>query len=313
MATEKTISSAAISLDNFTTAALASSLEETFADNANSSANSFTQQALYPRTNLSKAQRSKTWRSADTGTRAHCAVAFDLGVGKAPGVFAIVDSNLSYAGALASGDSSSLTVKPNNSTISATQIILQASTQSNFATAIDFTYSIYDQDSDNKILRFYLDKDNSGNAMSAYGYRYWRIVLHKSSAIETYFEIGQIYLGALTEIAPEIGSLSYKQKDPSRVSTSYNGARYSDKLKPFRTIDFSIKHIEDSAEAIPLQRIAASAGGVSQGVLDLSAWSSDASRKASDVYFGTLSNSGFSWKAQFQRRRTVTFSFVEAK
>jgi len=314
MATEKTISSAAISLENFTTASSASVLEETFADNANSSSNSFTQQALYPRSNLSKAQRSKTWRSADTGTRAHCAVAMDLGSGKVPGVLAIVDSNLSYAyGAVLSGDSSTLTVKPNNSTISASQIMLQASNSSNFATSVDFTYSTYDQDPDNKVLRFYLENDNSSNSMSAFGYRYWRLVLHKSSAAETYFEIGQLYLGAVTEIAPEIGSLQYKQKDPSRVSSSYSGARYSDKLKPVRTINFSIKHIEDSAEAIPLQKIAASAGGVSQGILDISAWSTDAVRKASDVYYGALAQSGFNWKAQFQRRRTVSFSFVEAK
>lgn len=316
MATEKTISSAAMSFENFLTRASARALDETNANQNSATTNLSTEQNLYPRKNIVSPQRSKTWRSSDTGVKKHAAIAIDAGSSVAPRLFALVNSNLSYDVATAlisSGQAENLTVSPNSATLAANQVILQGSDSSSFVSAQDFTYSLYEQDSNNAILRFYIDNDNSGSAMPAAGYRYWRVVFNKDSAESSYIELGQFWLGTVTDIAPEIGGLSSKQKDNSVISTSYSGAQYSDKITPIRTISFTIKHTEDSAEAIPLQKLAASAGATSEVIIDISAWSSDATRKSADTYYGRLSSQGFGWSAKFQRRRTIKFSFAEAK
>jgi len=316
MASEKTISSAAVSFENFCTKTSASVISETFPDNSNTTVSLSTEQSLYPRKNLISPQRSKKWRSADSGSRSHVAIAIDLGASKVPGLLALVDSNLSKSSAdnfVSAGVTENLTVRPNSASLSPTEILLQGAVSSDFSTAQDFKYSLYDQDSLNGVIRYYLDTDESGSAINSSGYRYWRLVVNKHSFADAYFQLGQLWLGQVTNIAPEIGGLSLKQADASPFSTAYNGARFSDKISPIRSIGIEIKHLPDSTEAIPLQNIAASSGATEEVILDISAWSSDVVRKASDTYYGRLESNGFQWSAQFQRRRTVKLSFVEAR
>ena len=315
MATEKTISSAAISFANFMTSSSSSALTETAAEHG-SSTNMSTEQSLYPRSNLTSPQRSKTWRSSDTGVKKHVAIAMDAGSYRIPTVFALVNSNLSYNTAVflvAGGATETLTVQPNERTITATQIMLQGSNSSSFANSQDFTYNLYEADSDNGVLRFYIDKDDDNAAIGGLGLRYWRVVFNKDSTASPYVELGQFWLGTVTEIAPEIGSLKSTQNDPSPVSASYGGTQYYDSIDPVRTINFGVKHAEDAAEVIPLQKLAAASGATREALIDISAWSTDATRKASDTYYGRLTKSGFKWTAKFQRRRSVQFSFVEAR
>ena len=315
MATESTISSAAISFSNYTTDAQASVVTSTFPNSSATSTDSFTQQALYPRKNLISGQRSLGWRSADTGSRQHFGIAFDLGSAKTPGVFALINSNLSAtlgAAAVSAGETN-LSVAPNSLALTAQQVLLQGSATSNFAATQDFTYTLYAEDENNKIQKFYVGNDNSGAAASAY--RYWRVVAHKEAIIKTYAEVGNIWLGEVTAIAPEIGSLKSTLNDASVSSASRSGAVYSDRIKPLRAISFAMKHTDDLTEAIPLQKLAASAGSTREVLLDISAWSTDSldatkTRKGSDVYYGRL-KSGFNWSAKFQRRRSVSFSFME--
>lgn len=315
MATEKTISSAAISFDNFMTSSSAAALPETAAEQS-SSTNMSTEQSLYPRSNLTSPQRSKTWRSADNGTKTHAAIGMDSGTLRIPEVFALIDSNLSYSvGALliAGGAAETLQVAPNNAALTATQVMLQGSNSSAFSATQDFTYNLYDADSHNGVLRFYIDKDDGGTALPAFGYRYWRVVFNRDSTAASYIELGQFWLGTVTDIAPEIKSLRSKQNDASAISASYSGAQYVDKIKPIRSIEFGIEHAEDAAEAIPLQKLAASSGATSEALIDISAWSSDSTRKSADTYYGRLRGTGFSWSANFQRRRSVKLAFVEAR
>ena len=317
MATEKTIPSAAMSFGNQVTDSTASVLSTTSADQNNSQANSTTEQVLYPRNNLLKPQRTATWRTTDPGEeREHAAIAVDLGHLFVPSIFALVNCNLGYSAGVyweATALARNLTSSPNSTIVTPTQILLQGSNLSSFSGSTqDFKYTLYDQDFNNKVLRFYLDKDESGVAMPAGGYRFWRVVINAYSSLNSYVEIGQIWLGGVVNIAPEIGSLGSKQKDPSVISTSYAGAQYVDKLPTQRSIALGINHLPDEDEAIPLQKLAASGGTASEVLLDISAWSSSSVRKASDTYYGRLSPSGFNWSAKFQRRRTVNFAFEEA-
>tara|TARA_Y100000385_G_scaffold247504_1_gene267622 strand:+ start:775 stop:1731 length:957 start_codon:yes stop_codon:yes gene_type:complete len=318
MAAEKSVSAGAVSLGNYLTGSAVRIVDSNRANGSSTSENSYSEQAFYPGANLTSSQRSKKWRSKSSSSDKLTSVAFDLGAAKTPGVFALVDTNLQYSATLGVANS----ILPSG-TVNTNQVVLQGSSSSTFSTVQQFTYEFYQPDPINGVVRFYVNTDDSGAAVSAH--RYWRVIFPDTSnggiSVARYFEAGEIWLGPLDEIRIEHNSISVNQKDQSPKSVSYSGAAYFDKLKTIRSITVQLKHVSDTSEeqgytsSLALQEKMASIGYTDSVLLDISAYNTEtsatANRKKLDVYYCKIARA--SWKASMQKRRSVALTFEESR
>lgn len=239
----------------------------------------------YPKTNLSNPLRSKRWRSIGTG---QIDLDFDLGSSQLPTVFALVDSNLSAS----------------------QTITIYASASSVFSSGETYTYtSVTYTQSQAGIIRIYLGNPDSGSATAR---RYWRVRLPNAGTSATYHELGAVWFGTYYSIPIDLGA-SNKIIDQSKVSVSYSGARYFDRIRTYRDIDFNVPLTREADGLFTFERALEVCGGSSYVLLDMYGWTTDTAKKASSAYYGTLDiRGGISLTTRFQQSADIKLSFSEA-
>lgn len=263
MATEASPSTSIISLSSYTTAAAARIISAT------SAANSYSYQ------NLRTPIRSSTWRSTTTLTDQ--TIAFDLGSAVQPTVFALINNNL-----VSTGSGTTL------------QVVLQSSTAADFGTSLrTYTYTIYEQSSSMKVLRFYVGNPDSSSAVSS---QYWRVTFNAGSAGTnvTYFECGLIWLGTYTTMSFDPG-LNITSEDLSQSGSSLNGSVYFDRIRTVKSADLNSTNIAN-ASALSIKEALDVVGSSRYVFVDTYAHLSNVSQKSHGAYYGLLDKISMSHK-----------------
>lgn len=147
---------------------------------------------------------------------------------------------------------------------------------------------------------------------------FWRLTFPASGVldsdsdgvIDTYHEVGAIWLGNYTELPVDFG-LSIEVVDPSFISQSDAGARFVDRLPTFHEIALDASANEE-AVSYPLLAEIDAAGSSRLCLLDVWAPRSDATMRAMGCYYGHL-DKGTKLQRRIVGRDDLSFTFVEAR
>lgn len=246
------------------------------------------QAALYPARNLLSPHRSETWRSTDATSDQY--VVFDLGSAMLPTGLALTDVNFDGG----------------------TSIRLKGSTDSAQSTGVVYwDLPLYSQDAVSKILRWYLGDPTSGTAAAK---QFWGIhllpgTLGSYNTTDDLIEIGAVVLGEYVDITPDQG-VRISAKDPSDRLKAYGRAQWTDPIRSYHSIDLTLAGLTFSELYALKSQIVAQ--GSSHAVLDVHAYSTDATVKAGGCFYGYFDESPSTGRLGSPTDNELSISFEEA-
>lgn len=233
------------------------------------------QHVNYPASRLLNPLRSDTWQSTAVGVDTY--IVHDCGGIVTPAAFALIESNLDGG----------------------TFIRLRGSDDSAQAVnAVYYDLPIYAQDAVGKVLKWYPSTPTSGSigpstnpadAASARGRQFWsyRILPGTFGSYNTaqdYYEIGVPFLATeYLAIRPWEG-IRIGPKNPSDRVFSYGRAKWSDPIKPYRSIDVPLGGLS-MADFYTIEA-ACRAQGETFALLDIHAFSTDPILKRGGCVYG---------------------------
>lgn len=171
------------------------------------------QSKTHPASNLISPIMSKTYRTTklfDSST-GYFQIVFDFGTAFLPTILAMINTNITKTtgfGAYLIGSTSA--------DLSTSQVIYDS-------------FPLYETHT--RVLRWYLDTPSTGSAAAK---RYWGFRMYPTDwgndfTSDSYFEIGNIWLGTYSELKHGYGS-KIDNTDKSKRSTSFGGATYVDAI-----------------------------------------------------------------------------------